>query len=148
MTQNKKKKIMLVEDNYTTVETLFDRLSFEGYDITIAYDGQECLDKIKHDSPDLIILDLMMPRIDGFEVIRRIRANRAYDHVDIIVSSAKDSIEDLDLVESMGVQGYAAKPYRSADLLEQIELSFNGKLNSELGFRESKIKTMKKQFKA
>lgn len=146
MTDSDKHKILLVDDNYDTVETLFDRLAFEGYDVEVAYDGEECMEKLNHTHPQLIILDIMMPRMDGYEVIKKIREKKEFDDISIIVSSAKDNITDVNIVEKMNVQGYASKPYRSTELLGQIKMCLQGKLDKQTGFREAKIKSLKKQF--
>ena len=81
-------KIMIVDNDTSTVETLKDILEAEGYDIVVAYGGQECLDKLKDITVDLILLDIMMPEIDGIQVCERLAKNEKTSNIKIILISA------------------------------------------------------------
>ena len=81
-------KIMIVDNDTSTVETLKDILEAEGYDIVVAYGGQECLDKLKDITVDLILLDIMMPEIDGIQVCEKLAKNEKTSNIKIILISA------------------------------------------------------------
>ncbi len=81
-------KIMIVDNDTSTVETLKDILETEGYDIVVAYGGQECLDKLKDITVDLILLDIMMPEIDGIQVCERLAKDEKTNNIKIILISA------------------------------------------------------------
>ncbi|MEA3229670.1 MAG: response regulator [archaeon] len=81
-------KIMIVDNDTSTVGTLKDILETEGYDVVVAYGGQECLDKLKDMTVDLILLDIMMPEIDGIQVCERLAKNEKTNNIKIILISA------------------------------------------------------------
>ncbi|MCR5408549.1 MAG: response regulator [Bacteroidales bacterium] len=102
--------VLIVDDvplNLTLVEKMIGRF---GFDVRTAYNGLECMKEIIARKPDLILLDLMMPSMDGFEVITRIRENPDWAGIKIVVLSALNSNEDIVKAYSMGAQDFITKP--------------------------------------
>lgn len=116
-----KRKILLVEDERDLVETLAFRLKAEDYEVIKAYDGQEGLDKAHSESPDLIILDLMLPKLDGYKVCRMLKFDNKYKSIPIILFTARAQESDMKLAEEVGVDAYITKPFEPQILLAKIK---------------------------
>jgi DNA-binding response OmpR family regulator len=114
-------RILIIEDDPEAAHILELSLKREGYTVGIAMDGTQGLSAVQTQRPDLVLLDLMMPDVDGFEVCRRIRANPATARLPIIVVSARTQDADKQMAAKVGASGYLTKPYRRADLLAAIE---------------------------
>lgn len=112
------KTILLVDDEATLIEALQYNLTKEGYRVITAADGVEALDKAREGSPDLVILDLMLPRKDGLEVCRILRREST---VPIIILTAKDTEVDTVLGLELGADDYVVKPIRLRELLARIK---------------------------
>jgi two-component system alkaline phosphatase synthesis response regulator PhoP len=115
-----KKHILIVDDEEHLAEALAHNLQFEGYSTTVAHDGEEGLRLAQTMHPDLIILDIMMPKLDGLEVCRRLRAGG--DRTTILFLTAKSSDADRLLGLKVGADDYLAKPF----LLEELILRIQG----------------------
>ena len=113
-----KKKILLIDDNRNIVTMLSNRLRLNEYEVVTAYDGEEGLEKVLKETPDLIIVDVIMPKMDGYTFVKHVKANQSINHIPIIVLTSKDKIKDL--LQTEGVRGYIIKPCRSEDLLEVV----------------------------
>ena len=118
------KDILIVEDNDIDQHIMVDVLS-EEFNIRTANNGVECLSQINERCPDLLVLDLVMPEMDGYEVIRQIKNNPACVHLPIIVSSAKAREEEKQIVYDLGVENYLTKPYDPDDLTIKIKSILN-----------------------
>lgn len=116
-----KKKILLVDDEKDLVETVSFRLEAFGYKVIPAYDGKEALEKAKKDKPDLIILDLMLPKIDGYKVCRMLKFDEKYKNTPVIMFSARAQDSDKELGRQVGADDYITKPFDAAVLLEKIK---------------------------
>ncbi|MFH1902157.1 MAG: response regulator [Candidatus Omnitrophota bacterium] len=114
------KRILLVDDEIELVEMVKMRLEAGGYEVITAYDGQEALDKAKRVKPDLIILDIMLPKMDGYKVCGLLKADIRYSKIPIIMFSAKAQEEDMKLGEEVGAQSYVTKPFEPQVLLSKI----------------------------
>ncbi|MBI5418101.1 response regulator [Candidatus Poribacteria bacterium] len=116
----KTNRILTVDDDESFLFLLKNLLSTEGYEITEAHDGLEALQIIKHDLPHLVIMDLMMPKMNGDEVVKHLRNNAATNHIPIIMISANKDIKIE--VESLrhGVDEYLTKPFQPEELLARI----------------------------
>lgn len=110
--------ILLIEDDLSIAEMLLKALTKEGYKLTTAYDGEEGLLAFARHTYDLVLVDLMMPKVDGMEVIRRIRTNSA---VPILIMSAKDSDVDKALGLGFGADDYIAKPFSMLEMTARIQ---------------------------
>jgi len=103
------KKILIVDDDHDLVEVMQEWFETEGYNIVTAYDGEECIKQAKKEQPDLIILDINMPKMDGYSAVKEIRVDEAIKHIPIIVLTGKDQMEDIFKME--GVKEYVIKPF-------------------------------------
>lgn len=97
------------------------RLEAAGYEIVLAYDGQEGLDKAKKDKPDLIILDLMLPKMDGYKVCGLLKNDTRYSKIPIIMFTARAQEEDVRLGKDLGAEEYVSKPFDSKILLSKVK---------------------------
>lgn len=102
------KKILVVDDEKPIVDIEKFNLTKEGYEVSVAYDGEEALQQVKDVDPDLIILDLMLPKVDGLEVAREVRKTK---DTPIIMVTAKDSELDKVLGLELGADDYVTKPF-------------------------------------
>ena len=106
------KKILVVDDEKPISDIVKFNLTKEGYEVFTAYDGEEALEKVKEVEPDLILLDLMLPKLDGLEVAREVR--KTYD-MPIIMVTAKDSEIDKVLGLELGADDYVTKPFSNRE---------------------------------
>ncbi|MBS3898663.1 MAG: response regulator transcription factor [Dethiobacter sp.] len=111
-------RILVVDDEKTIVKGLKFSLEKEGYEVLAAYDGAEALSLFKTESPDLIVLDLMLPEVDGFEVCRRIRKG---SEVPIIMLTARGEDIDKILGLELGADDYVTKPFNPRELTARIK---------------------------
>ena len=116
-----KKKILIVEDEEHLLELESLLLSTKGYEVKGVLDGPSALELVASMKPDLILLDIMLPVMDGFEVCRQIKANEATRHIPVVMLSAKKSKEDLVKAEQVGADRYITKPFKSAMVIETIQ---------------------------
>ncbi|WP_390409564.1 response regulator YycF [Lacticaseibacillus jixiensis] len=112
------KKILVVDDEKPISDIVKFNLTKEGYEVVTAYDGEEALAKVKEENPDLILLDLMLPKIDGLEVARQVRKER---DTPIIMLTAKDSEIDKVLGLEMGADDYVTKPFSNRELVARVK---------------------------
>ncbi|QGG48026.1 response regulator transcription factor [Heliorestis convoluta] len=112
------KKILIVDDEQEIVELLSDYLSLEGYSILTAYDGQSALQKAKQAKPDLAILDIMMPELDGFEVCRILRKD---SNIPILIISARQEESDKVLGLGLGADDYLVKPFSPREVVARVK---------------------------
>ena len=115
------KRILIVDDEVQLVEMVKMRLESAGYEVISAYDGQEGLDKAKKDKPDLIILDLMLPKMDGYKVCGLLKNDARYSRIPIIMFTARAQEEDVTLGKSLGAEEYVTKPFDPKTLMEKIK---------------------------
>ena len=119
--QNKSLKIMVVDDSKTirrTAETLLQR---EGFNVITAEDGFEALAKIANQKPDLIFVDIMMPRLDGYQTCALIKNNAQFKSTPVIMLSSKDGLFDKAKGRIVGSDQYVTKPFSKVELLEAVE---------------------------
>jgi len=138
-----KAKILIVDDNVDTVELLTKRFHAEGYDTSEAYDGEQALQQVEEYQPDIILLDIMMPKIDGYEVSKRLKSYDNTKHIPIIMLSAKarvpDKIKGLDL----GADDYIVKPFDYRELSQRVKYWVTVKV--EVEGRLTKIRQLEKE---
>ncbi len=115
-----KKRILIVDDNVDNVDLLSKRLVPMGFDVDVAYDGVEALERVDRVAPDLIVLDVMMPKMDGFEVCRRIKSDPATDSIPIILLTAKKEIPSKIKGLEIGADDYVTKPFNPKELSARI----------------------------
>lgn len=116
-----KKRILIVDDEAQMVEMLKMRLEASDYDVIQALDGQAGLEAAKKEKPDLIILDLMLPKIDGFKVCRMLKFDEKYKTIPIIMFTARAQEADKKIGEEVGADAYITKPFEPQILLGKIK---------------------------
>ena len=114
-------RILLVEDNEMNRDMLSRRLQRKGYTVLIAHDGEHGLAKAYAEIPDLILMDISLPFIDGYEVTRRLKANPRTLHIPVIALTAHALLTDRDKALKAGCNDYDTKPVDFARLTEKIE---------------------------
>lgn len=115
------KKILIADDEPDFVELISMRLEVNGFKVVAAKDGQEAIDKTKKEKPDLLILDMMMPKLDGFEVCRMLKFDDNFKDLPIIVLSALDQQQDREKAIEAGADEYFIKPFDLSLLLTKIK---------------------------
>ncbi|WP_084718313.1 response regulator transcription factor [Streptacidiphilus carbonis] len=111
-------RILVVDDEPALRDALESSLAFEGYEVTTASDGLEALDAIAEKSPDLVLLDVMMPRMDGLTTVRRLRSRG--DTVPVLMLTARDAVGDRVTGLDVGADDYLAKPFELDELLARV----------------------------
>lgn len=115
-----KKKILIIDDECDYADILKQRLSFEGYDVAVAYDGAAGLKTAREDAPDLVLLDIMMPELDGFETARQFHAAFPFDAMKIIFVTALGREMNEVQKQIIGESPFIRKPFEVADLIAVI----------------------------
>ena len=111
-------KILVVDDEVDIVDFIDDYLTGEGYEVIKAYDGVEALNKMRQNLPDLVVLDIMLPGLDGFEVCKQIRTEST---VPILMVTAKDSDVDKIVGLEIGADDYIPKPFNPRELVARVK---------------------------
>ena len=115
------KKILVVDDNMDMVDLLKSILEIEGYDVIEAFNGKEALDKSKQQKPDYIILDIMMPVMDGWEACKKLKGCQKTLHIPIAILTARINPEDKKKAFQLGAEDYLTKPFDPDELLQRIK---------------------------
>ena len=121
------KKILVVDDEKPISDIVKFNLEKEGYEVVTAYDGEEAVQKVESEAPDLILLDLMLPKIDGLEVARQVR--RKHD-TPIIMLTAKDSEIDKVLGLELGADDYVTKPFSNRELVARVKANLRRQVSN------------------
>ena len=115
-----KKTILIAEDNVMLLELMKARIESLGYNVIVAENGKEGAFKAMSEKPDLMLIDIMMPELDGLEMIKIVRANSDLKKVPIIVVSALGRNEDIEKAIKVGADDYVIKPYNASNLARKI----------------------------
>ncbi|WP_292011200.1 response regulator [Chryseobacterium sp.] len=115
------KKIVIADDEHKILMSLEYSFRKSGYDVFIARDGTEVLDFLETITPDIILLDIMMPNLDGYSTLEIIRQQEKFKNTRVIFLSAKNNPKDIKKGLEMGADAYVTKPYSIKKLLQQIE---------------------------
>jgi DNA-binding response OmpR family regulator len=116
------KKILVVDDEADLVEILKLSLEMNNYEVITAFDGEEGFEKAKKEKPDLILLDIMMPKKDGWTFVREMKMDESIKHIPVIVLTGKDQLKDE--FELEGVKDFIIKPVEIEVLLDKIDIYF------------------------
>ena len=119
------KKILAVDDEKHIVRLVQVNLERAGYEVVIANDGKEALEKVQAENPDLVVLDVMMPYMDGFEVLQNLRRNPATRDIPVIMLTAKAQDADVFKGWQSGVDCYLTKPFNPMELLSFVKRIFD-----------------------
>jgi DNA-binding response OmpR family regulator len=125
----KKGKVLVVDDEVNITQILEFSIGAEGFDVMTAQNGEEAIEKARREQPDLIILDIMMPKIDGYEACRILKANPLTKNIPVVLLTAKGRDIDKRLGMEVGATDYIVKPFSPNKLIERINqlLSCNKK---------------------
>jgi two-component system, OmpR family, alkaline phosphatase synthesis response regulator PhoP len=119
------KKILIVDDEVDLVETVRFPLEMEGYHVLVSYNGEDALNQARKESPDLILLDLMLPKLDGYKVCRLLKFDERYKHIPIFMLTAKTQEKDKVLGMETGADEYITKPFEMDYLLKKVKEYLN-----------------------
>ncbi|MDD5176707.1 MAG: response regulator [Sterolibacterium sp.] len=114
------KKILIVDDEPNIVISLEFLMKHEGFQVAVAVDGEEALRKVADLRPDLVLLDIMLPKQSGFEVCQEIRANPEWDSIKIIMLTAKGRDTEVQKGIALGADAYVTKPFSTKDLIARV----------------------------
>jgi diguanylate cyclase (GGDEF)-like protein len=141
-------RILVVDDVPDNVDILDARLSSRGYEVVTATNGQEALDRVHGEAPHLILCDVMMPVIDGFEVSRRIKSDTSLPFIPIILVTAKDTAEDIVEGLEAGADDYISKPYNFKELEARVRAMLRIKrLQDELDQKNRELEVANKRLR-
>src|SRR5439155_21266063 len=113
-------RVLIADDNPQGVELLEAYLADTGYEVAAAYDGEETLRQVRDWRPDLVLLDIMMPKISGFEVCKRLKADPATRGVAVLMITALDQPSDVERAVEAGTDDFLTKPINQTDLLRRV----------------------------
>ncbi len=118
-------RLLLVDDEQSLVKLVKKRLEAEGFQVSVAVDGEEALQKAREELPDLIILDVMLPKMTGHEVCLILKQDPRYQNIPIILFTALAQARDEKIGFECGADAYIRKPFRAPDLVEKIRSLIN-----------------------
>lgn len=144
-------KILVVDDNTANIDVMLNFLEMEGYDISIATSGKMAIHVANHDHPDLILLDVMMPEMDGFETCKKLKEEPRTANIPIIFVTAKKETTDIVQGFQSGGVDYISKPYRQEEVLSRVKthlqlrhlMETQRQLINELNKALEEVKTLK-----
>jgi CheY-like chemotaxis protein len=113
-------RVLVVDDDDVIRQLITVNLELEGFDVVTAVDGQDALDKVKDAQPVVVTLDVMMPRVDGWEAASRLRADPETAHIKVVLLSARAQEADLQRGERIGVDAYLTKPFDPDELIDVV----------------------------
>jgi len=114
-------KILIVDDNPDLIALLKVRLKTFGYEVVTADNGHKCLEKAREENPDLILLDILMPSMDGFQALKELKEDAKTKSIPIIMLTAKDQLSDVAKANDLGAADFIVKPFDYRVLLEKIK---------------------------
>jgi DNA-binding response OmpR family regulator len=113
-------RVLIAEDEPNIVESLSFVLGRDGFEVEAVPDGESALERLRATHPDLMILDVMLPRLNGFEVLKRVKSDPSLRSIPVIVLTAKGQAHDRRMAEELGVDGFMTKPFSNREIVEQV----------------------------
>jgi CheY-like chemotaxis protein len=113
-------RVLVVDDDDVIRQLITVNLELEGFEVVTAFDGQDALDKVKEAGVSVVTLDVMMPRVDGWEAAARLRSDPETAHIKVVLLSARAQEADLQRGEKIGVDAYLTKPFDPDELIEMV----------------------------
>jgi DNA-binding response OmpR family regulator len=113
-------RVLIAEDDRNIVELLSFILERDGYEVVAALDGEAAIDRLRSDPPDMMILDVMLPKLNGFEVLKLLKADPALRSLPVIILTAKGQAHDRRMAEEIGVDAFMTKPFSNRDVVEAV----------------------------
>lgn len=120
-----KKKILIVDDEPNIVMTLEYAFKKQNFEVFIARDGSEAIQIIENNIPDVVLLDIMMPKVDGYQTIKLIKENALLKHTKVVFLTAKNKASDIEKGKSLGADKYLTKPFSIKKIVSEINELFN-----------------------
>ena len=114
------KRVLIVEDERHIIESLSFVLETEGFEVASELDGEAGLRRLRADPPDVLVLDLMMPKMNGIEVLKAVKADPALRGLPVVVLTAKGRQQDRRMAEEIGVDAFMTKPFSNKDVVEAV----------------------------
>lgn len=139
---HKKVRILIIDDEESIFEVIEGLLLREGYDLTYVSSGKEALNRIEEIQPDVILLDLMMPEMDGLETCQQIKANQRWCHIPIIMVTALSSKEDLARSLEAGADDFLSKPINSIEMRARVRSMLRIKLQYDALAATQQMRTL------
>ena len=121
------KRVLLAEDEPNIVESLTFLLDRAGYEVSVETDGRKALETALNEAPDVLILDVMLPQLDGYEVLRQLRADRRAEQLPVVMLTAKGQREDRETALECGADLFITKPFANAEIIEAVEQLADGR---------------------
>jgi DNA-binding response OmpR family regulator len=115
------KKILVVDDEVDLVKTIQFSLELGGYKVLVSHNGEDALNQARKENPDLILLDIMLPKLDGYKVCRLLKFDEKYKHIPILMMTAKTQEKDKLIGKETGANEYITKPFDIDELMEKIK---------------------------
>ncbi|MBT8316090.1 MAG: response regulator [Lutibacter sp.] len=115
------KKILIVDDEPNIVMSLEYIFKKENFEVFIARDGAEALDIIENKLPDIVLLDIMMPNVDGYQVLHHLKSTEGLNTIKVIFLSAKNKIADIELGLELGADKYISKPFSTKKIVKEVK---------------------------
>jgi DNA-binding response OmpR family regulator len=119
------KKILVVDDEADLVETIRFPLEMEGFNVLTSYNGEDALNQARKETPDLILLDLMLPKLDGYKICRLLKFDEKYKHIPILMLTAKTQEKDKLLGKETGADEFITKPFEMDELIKKVKAYLN-----------------------
>ena len=119
------KKILVVDDEVDLVKTIRFPLEMEGYAVLVSHNGEDALNQARKENPDLILLDIMLPKLDGYKVCRLLKFDERYKHIPILMLTAKTQEKYKILGMETGADEYITKPFDIDELVEKVKSYLN-----------------------
>jgi two-component system, OmpR family, alkaline phosphatase synthesis response regulator PhoP len=116
-----KKKILVVDDQVDLVKTIQFALELEQYQVLVSYNGEDALNQARKENPDLILLDIMLPKLDGYKVCRLLKFDEQYKHIPILMLTAKSQDKDRSIGKETGADEYITKPFDIDELIGKVK---------------------------
>jgi DNA-binding response OmpR family regulator len=113
-------RVLVVDDDEVIRQLIAVNLTLEGFDVATAVDGQDCLDKVAAINPDVITLDVMMPRLDGWVTAMELRKNPETSHVKVVLITARAQDDDRSRGQQIGVDAYLTKPFDPTEMIRIV----------------------------
>ncbi|GAA1023758.1 response regulator [Acrocarpospora pleiomorpha] len=124
-------RVLVVDDDEVIRQLIAVNLTLEGFDVYTASDGQDCLDRVREVDPDVITLDVMMPRMDGWETATKLRGDVLTTHIKVVLITARAQEDDKRRGLGIGVDAYLTKPFDPAELIQVVrDLATEARLSS------------------
>jgi two-component system, OmpR family, alkaline phosphatase synthesis response regulator PhoP len=114
-------KILFADDEADLIETLRFPLELEGYEVLVSNNGEDALEKAHQENPDLILLDIMLPKMDGYKICRLLKFDKKYKHIPILMLTARTQEKDKETAMEMGADEYITKPFEIDEVIKIIK---------------------------